>query len=50
LASTKPAPPQLTANLKVGRISALLVYPDRRRNGVARLLLKAASQAALGGM
>jgi hypothetical protein len=30
----------------VGWISALLVDPDRRRNGVARLLLKAASQAA----
>ena len=36
----------LTADLKVGWISALLVDPDRRRNGVARLLLKAASQAA----
>lgn len=36
----------LTADLKVGWISALLVDPDRRRSGVARLLLKAASQAA----
>jgi aminoglycoside 6'-N-acetyltransferase I len=36
----------LTADLKVGWVSALLVDPDRRRNGVARLLLKAASQAA----
>ncbi|WP_426011312.1 GNAT family N-acetyltransferase [Caulobacter sp. DWR2-3-1b2] len=36
----------LTADLKVGWISALLVDPDRRRNGVARLLLKAVSQAA----
>lgn len=36
----------LTADLKQGWISALLVDPDRRRNGVARLLLKAASQAA----
>jgi len=36
----------LTADLKVGWISALLVAPERRRNGVGRLLLKAASQAA----
>ncbi|CAN5205102.1 hypothetical protein BH10PSE3_BH10PSE3_01740 [soil metagenome] len=36
----------LTSDLKVGWISALLVDPERRRNGVARLLLKAASQAA----
>ena len=36
----------LTTDLKVGWISALLVDPERRRNGVARLLLKAASQAA----
>lgn len=36
----------LTEDLKQGWISALLVDPDRRRNGVARLLLKAASQAA----
>lgn len=36
----------LTADLRVGWISDLLVDPDRRRNGVARLLLKAASQAA----
>lgn len=37
---------ELTADLRVGAISALLVDPERRRNGVARLLLKAASQAA----
>ena len=36
----------LTADLKVAWISTLLVDPARRRNGVARLLLKAASQAA----
>ena len=36
----------LTADLKVGQISALLVDPERRRSGIARLLLKAASQAA----
>lgn len=36
----------LTADLKVGSISTLLVAPERRRNGIARLLLKAASQAA----
>lgn len=36
----------LTADLKVGAISTLLVDPERRRNGVARLLLKSASQAA----
>jgi aminoglycoside 6'-N-acetyltransferase I len=36
----------LTADLKVGWISTLLVDPARRRNGVARVLLKAASQAA----
>lgn len=36
----------LTADLKIGWISTLLVDPERRRNGVARLLLKAASQAA----
>lgn len=36
----------LANDLKVGWISTLLVDPDRRRNGVARLLLKAASQAA----
>jgi GNAT superfamily N-acetyltransferase len=36
----------LTAELKVGWISALLVAPDRRRSGIGRLLLKAASQAA----
>lgn len=37
---------ELTADLRIGAISALLVDPARRRNGVARLLLKAASQAA----
>lgn len=36
----------LTADLKVGAISTLLVDPERRRNGIARLLLKSASQAA----
>lgn len=36
----------LTADPKVGWISALFVDPERRRNGVARVLLKAASQAA----
>ena len=36
----------LTADLKVAWISALLVDPERRRYGVGRLLLKAASQAA----
>jgi len=36
----------LTADLKLGWISALLVDPARRRNGIGRLLLKAASQAA----
>jgi GNAT superfamily N-acetyltransferase len=36
----------LTADLKLGWISALLVDPARRRSGIARLLLKTASQAA----
>ncbi len=36
----------LTADLKVASISTLLVDPERRRSGIARLLLKAASQAA----
>lgn len=36
----------LTSDLKVGWISALLVDPARRRNGIARVLLKAASRAA----
>ena len=36
----------LTADQKVASISALLVDPERRRSGIARLLLKAASQAA----
>ena len=36
----------LTADLKVGLISGLVVDPVRRCNGVARLLLKAASRAA----
>lgn len=36
----------LTADLKVGEISTLIVDPARCRNGIARLLLKAASQIA----
>ncbi len=36
----------LASDLKVGWISTLLVDPARRRSGVARLLLKTASQAA----
>ena len=36
----------LSADLKVGWVSALLVDPARRRNGIGRVLLKAASQAA----
>lgn len=36
----------LTSDLKVGEISALIVDPERRRNGIARLLLKSAAQAA----
>lgn len=36
----------LSADLKVGWVSALLVDAARRRNGIARVLLKAASQAA----
>ena len=36
----------LTADLKVASISTLLVVPERRRNGIARLLLKSVSQAA----
>lgn len=36
----------LTADLMVGSLSILLVDPERRRNGIARLLLKAAAQAA----
>jgi aminoglycoside 6'-N-acetyltransferase I len=36
----------LTADLKVGWISALAVDPARRRNGIGRLLLKTASQSA----
>lgn len=36
----------LKADLKVGWVSALVVDPVCRRNGIARLLLKAASQAA----
>ncbi|HEY1930323.1 MAG TPA: GNAT family N-acetyltransferase [Caulobacteraceae bacterium] len=39
------APSLLTAE-PVARVSALLVAPDARRHGVARALLKAASQAA----
>ena len=37
---------RLTAALKVAEVTFLLVDPDRRRSGVARLLLKSASQAA----
>jgi GNAT superfamily N-acetyltransferase len=36
----------LTADLKVASISALVVDPMRRRNGIGRLLLKTASQSA----
>nr|WP_295109243.1 GNAT family N-acetyltransferase [uncultured Caulobacter sp.] len=36
----------LTADLKIGAISTLFVDPERRRNGIARLLLKSAAQAA----
>lgn len=36
----------LTSDLKAAEISTLYVDPARRRNGIARLLLKAASQAA----
>jgi GNAT superfamily N-acetyltransferase len=36
----------ITADLKVAWITALLVDPARRRNGIARRLLKAAAQAA----
>ena len=36
----------LLTDLKVGSISTLFVDPERRRNGIARLLLKASSQAA----
>ncbi len=32
--------------LKVAQVTALLVYPEQRRKGIGRLLLKAASQAA----
>ncbi|HEY3797198.1 MAG TPA: GNAT family N-acetyltransferase [Caulobacteraceae bacterium] len=39
----------LTADLKLGWISALVVDPTRRRQGIARLLLKAAAQAARSG-
>lgn len=36
----------LMADLKAASISTLFVDPERRRNGIARLLLEAASQAA----
>ena len=36
----------LTSDQKVGWVSLLIVDPERRRSGVGRLLLKAASQAA----
>ena len=38
--------PTLTADLRRAEITLLLVDPERRRSGVARLLLKSASQAA----
>jgi aminoglycoside 6'-N-acetyltransferase I len=38
--------PSLFAAEPLARVSALLVAPDARRRGVARALLKAASQAA----
>jgi predicted N-acetyltransferase YhbS len=38
--------PLLTDDHPVARVTTLLVGPDERRRGVARLLLKAASQAA----
>ncbi|HSZ52193.1 MAG TPA: GNAT family N-acetyltransferase [Caulobacteraceae bacterium] len=38
--------PSLLAAQPIARVSALLVAPDARRRGVARALLKAASQAA----
>ena len=34
------------ADLKVAQVTLLLVEPEQRRRGIARLLLKAASQAA----
>ena len=37
---------RLDSDLKAAEVTSLLVAPERRRNGVARLLLKAASQAA----
>ncbi len=40
---------RLTCDHKVAEVGLLLVDPDRRRDGVARLLLKAASQAARSG-
>ncbi len=36
----------LEADLKVAQVTLLLVDPEQRRRGIARLLLKAASQAA----
>lgn len=38
--------PTLESDLPVAQITTLLVGPDDRRRGIARLLLKAASQAA----
>ena len=37
---------RLVSDLKAAEVTSLLVDPERRRSGVARLLLKAASQAA----
>ena len=37
---------RLGSDLKAAEVTSLLVDPERRRGGVARLLLKAASQAA----
>ncbi len=36
----------LTLEMKAARVTTLLVDPEQRRRGIARLLLKAASQAA----
>ncbi len=36
----------LEADLRVAQVTFLLVDPEQRRRGIARLLLKAASQAA----
>jgi GNAT superfamily N-acetyltransferase len=41
--------PMLQQGRPVARITAMLVDEDQRRNGIGRLLLKAASQAARSG-